>query len=117
MISDIEPKKHHAFQKFNRTFIWNLKPPERAAILLSFSTTGLRQIQPTDECPDKHVYVLTAENVTVGRFCRNGTIIQVDVHKVGKLSLEVSGGQPLDVKAIGVVQGPDIDGKCNGKYI
>lgn len=117
MISDIEPKKHHAFQKFNRTFIWNLKPPERAAILLSFSTTGLRQIQPTDECPDKHVYVLTAENVTVGRFCRNGTIIQVDVRKVGKLSLEVSGGQPLDVKAIGVVQGPDIDGKCNGKYI
>ncbi|KAK7147938.1 hypothetical protein R3I94_010457 [Phoxinus phoxinus] len=105
VIPDIEPKKHHAFQKFNRTFTWNLMPSARATINLSFSKTGLRQIQPTDGCPDKHVYMLTAENVTVGRFCRNGTIRQVDVRKVGKLSLEVSGGQPLDMKAIGVLHG------------
>ncbi|XP_067305456.1 CUB domain-containing protein 1a isoform X2 [Pseudorasbora parva] len=35
------------------------------------------------------------ENVTVGRFCQNGTIKQVSVRNVGKLSLEVSGGQTL----------------------
>ncbi|XP_077061967.1 CUB domain-containing protein 1a isoform X2 [Siphateles boraxobius] len=109
VISDIEPKKHHAFQKFNRTFTWNLKPPDRATLHLSFSRTGLRQIQPTDGCPDKHVYMLTAEKVTIGRFCRNGTIRQVDVRKVGKLSLEVSGGQPVDMKAIGVLEGSAID--------
>ncbi|CAM4697004.1 unnamed protein product [Leuciscus chuanchicus] len=109
VISDIEPKKHHAFQKFNRTFTWNLNPQASATIHLNFSRTGLRQIQPTDACPDKHVYMLTVENVTVGRFCRNGTIRQVDVPKAGKLSLEVSGGQPLDMTAISVLRGSPID--------
>ncbi|XP_067247803.1 CUB domain-containing protein 1-like [Chanodichthys erythropterus] len=99
--SDIEPKEHHAFQKFNRTFTWNLKSLIRT-IHLNFSRTGLRQIQPTDSCPDKHVYMITVENVSVGRFCQNGAISAVHVRNFGKLSLEVSGGQPLDMKVIGV---------------
>ncbi len=113
----IEPKEYNAFQKFNRTFIWNMKPPDTMTFHLNFSNTGLRQIQPTDSCPDKHVYTLAVENISVGRFCQNGAITQVDVRNVGKLSLEVSGGQPLDKKVIGVSLGHLINCKYNGKRI
>ncbi|ROL33015.1 CUB domain-containing protein 1 [Anabarilius grahami] len=102
--SIIEPKEHHVFQKFSRTFTWNLKPPAKRTTYFKFST-GLRQIQPTDSCPDKHVYTITSEIVTVGRFCHNGAIKMIEVRNVGKLSLEVSGGQPLDMKDIGVQLG------------
>ncbi len=117
VVYNIEPKDYNAFQKFNRTFIWNMKPPATKTLHLNFSSTGLRQIQPTDSCPDKHVYTLAVENVSVGRFCQNGAIRQVDVRNVGKLSLEVSGGRPLDKKVIGVSLGRLINCKYNGKLI
>ncbi|XP_052435648.1 CUB domain-containing protein 1 isoform X2 [Carassius gibelio] len=110
---NIEPKEHDAFQKFNRTFIWNLKPPDTKTLHLNFSSTGLQQIQPTDSCPDKHVYMLAVQNVSVGRFCSNGTIRQVDVCNIGILSLEVSGGRALDKKVIGVSMGPLINSLAN----
>ncbi|KTG06210.1 hypothetical protein cypCar_00008431 [Cyprinus carpio] len=113
VINNIEPKDHNALQKFNRTFIWNLKPPTTKSLHLNFSSTGLRQIQPTDSCPDKHVYMLAVENVSFGRFCQNGTIRQVDVHNGGKLSLEVSGGRALDKKFIGVSLGRLINSLAN----
>ncbi len=94
-----------------------MKPPDTMTFHLNFSNTGLRQIQPTDSCPDKHVYTLAVENISVGRFCQNGAITQVDVRNVGKLSLEVSGGQPLDKKVIGVSLGHLINCKYNGKRI
>ncbi|KAL0173195.1 hypothetical protein M9458_033506, partial [Cirrhinus mrigala] len=78
-ISNIEPKEHDAFKKFNRTFIWNLKPTATQILHLNFSRTGLRQIHPTDSCLDKHVYMLTVGNVNIGRFCQNGTIRQVEL--------------------------------------
>ncbi|XP_048009863.1 CUB domain-containing protein 1-like [Megalobrama amblycephala] len=103
MKSIIEPKEYHVFQKFNRTFTWNLKPKATRRVSLFFRIPGLRQIPPTDSCPDKHVYTITSENVSVGRFCHNGAIRTVNVNNVVKLSLEVSGGQPLDMKDIGVL--------------
>ncbi|XP_058602328.1 CUB domain-containing protein 1a isoform X2 [Onychostoma macrolepis] len=90
-----------------------MKPPATKTLHLNFSSTGLQQIQPTDSCPDKHVYVLTVENVSVGRFCQNGAIRQVDVRNVGKLSLEVSGGRPLNKKVIGVSLGRLINSLAN----
>ncbi|XP_048009395.1 CUB domain-containing protein 1-like [Megalobrama amblycephala] len=102
--SNIEPKEHHVFQKFSRTFTWNLNPPAERTTYFKFST-GLRQIQPTDSCPDKHVYTISSENVSVGSFCQNGAITEIQVRNVGKLSLEVSGGQPLDMKDIDVLLG------------
>ncbi|KAK2903464.1 hypothetical protein Q8A67_008177 [Cirrhinus molitorella] len=113
VIYNIEPKEHNAFQKFNRTFIWNLKPTATKILQLNFSRTGLRQIHPTDSCPDKHIYMLTVENVSIGRFCQNGTIRQVDVRTIGRLSLEVSGGRTLDAKVISVSQGRLINSLAN----
>ncbi|RXN11678.1 CUB domain-containing 1-like protein [Labeo rohita] len=112
-VFNIEPKEHNALQKFNRTFIWNLKPTATQILHLNFSRTGLRQIHPTDSCPDKHVYMLTVENVNIGRFCQNGTIRQIDVRKDGKLSLEVSGGRTLDAKVIGVSLGRLVNSLAN----
>ncbi|XP_048009321.1 CUB domain-containing protein 1-like [Megalobrama amblycephala] len=104
MKSIIEPKEYHVFQKFSRTFTWNLNSPTKTTYF-NFSRTGLRQIHPTDSCPDKHVYMITSKDVSVGRFCQNGTITEIQVRNVGKLSLEVSGGQPLDLKDISVSLG------------
>ncbi|XP_026084207.1 CUB domain-containing protein 1a [Carassius auratus] len=111
VMNDIEPREHNALQKFNRTFIWNLKPPATKSLHLNFSRTGLRQIPPTDSCPD--VYMLAVENVSIGKFCQNGSIRQVDVRNAGKLSLEVSGGRALDKKFIGVSLGRLINSLAN----
>ncbi|XP_067305458.1 CUB domain-containing protein 1-like isoform X2 [Pseudorasbora parva] len=104
-VINIEAKEYNAFKKFNRIFIWNLKPTDTYTIHLNFSRIGLRQIRPTDGCPDKHVYTITTENVTVGRFCQNGTIKIFRLRNVGKLSLEVSGGQTLSTNVIDVSLG------------
>lgn len=63
---------------------------------------GLRQIQETDSCPDKHIYTFTSLKDIVGRFCQKGNIRSVGVRNPGKLcqSLNVSGGQLLDTKVI-----------------
>ncbi|XP_043116869.1 CUB domain-containing protein 1a [Puntigrus tetrazona] len=105
VVYDIEVKELSAFQKFNRTFVWNLKPPATKTLHLNFSSAGLRQIEATDSCPDEQVYTLAVENVNVGRFCQSGGIRRVDVRSVGKLSLEVSGGRPLEQKVIVVSLG------------
>ncbi|XP_055068039.2 CUB domain-containing protein 1a [Misgurnus anguillicaudatus] len=102
---NIEPKDDPAFQRFNRTFIWNLKALSTNSFNLNFSRMGLQQIRHTDSCPDKHIYTLRVMNVSIGRFCQNGSIRQVDIQNIGKLSLEVSGGQRLDGKRIDVSLG------------
>lgn len=115
MKSIIEPKEHHVFQKYNRTFTWNLKPPIPKAVRLIFNWPGLKQIQPTDSCPDKHVYMITVANISVGRFCHNGHIREFDVQNFGKLSLEVSGGQPLEMEVYTVSLECGLACKCNDK--
>lgn len=104
-IMNIEPKEHSAFIKFNRTFIWNLKPLVSKSLQLNFSSTGLRQIEPTDGCPDNHRYILTVNDIGVGIFCQNGVIRQIDVRNAGKLSAEVTGGQRLSMNVIAVSVG------------
>eukprot|EP00063_Salmo_salar_P039104 XP_014013939.1 PREDICTED: CUB domain-containing protein 1-like [Salmo salar] len=47
-------------QNFNHTFIWNLKAPVPRAFHLVFTQMGLRQILPSERCPDQHTYTLLA---------------------------------------------------------
>ncbi|TRZ00414.1 hypothetical protein DNTS_021688, partial [Danionella cerebrum] len=63
--SNIDPKEHDSFVKFNRTFIWILKSTATRSLQLNFSSTGLKQIQPPETCPDKHTYKIMVENVSV----------------------------------------------------
>ncbi|KAI3360427.1 hypothetical protein L3Q82_002329 [Scortum barcoo] len=83
---------------FNRKYTWNLKasvrPPK--AFKLDFTSIGLRQIDPSERCPDSHSYTLQATGtVTVGKFCRTGHIQSAQILSKGKFSLDVPAGQSL----------------------
>ncbi|TRY56905.1 hypothetical protein DNTS_017066 [Danionella cerebrum] len=103
--SNIDPKEHDSFVKFNRTFIWILKSTATRSLQLNFSSTGLKQIQPPETCPDKHTYKIMVENVSVGWFCKNGVVQQIHLRNSGRLSLEVIGGQRMNAKVIGLSTG------------
>lgn len=84
---------------FNRRFTWNLKALGLNAFKLDFANTGLRQINPSDRCPDRHTYSLQAQqatgNVALGKYCRRGTISSVQILNQGSFSLDVPAGQKL----------------------
>ncbi|XP_008292362.1 CUB domain-containing protein 1-like [Stegastes partitus] len=83
----------------NRTFTWNLKASELKAVKLDFANTGLRQINPSERCPDGHTYSLQAlqatGSVALGKFCKMGTISSVQILNQGSFSLDLPKGQWL----------------------
>ncbi|CAB1334155.1 unnamed protein product, partial [Coregonus sp. 'balchen'] len=99
-------------QNFNRTFIWNLKAPVPRAFHLDFTQMGLRQILPSERCPDQHTYTLLALQRTgeaaIGTYCRNGSISGAQVLNQGRLSLEVTGGRKLNPTVFNVSVGEEI---------
>uniref|UniRef100_A0A3Q1CT44 CUB domain containing protein 1a n=1 Tax=Amphiprion ocellaris TaxID=80972 RepID=A0A3Q1CT44_AMPOC len=84
---------------FNRRFTWNLKASGLNAFKLDFANTGLRQINPSERCPDRHTYSLEAQqatgNVALGKYCRRGTISSAQILNQGSFSLDVPAGQKL----------------------
>uniref|UniRef100_A0A3Q4I337 CUB domain containing protein 1a n=1 Tax=Neolamprologus brichardi TaxID=32507 RepID=A0A3Q4I337_NEOBR len=76
--------------RFNRTFTWNLEATAPKAFQIDFTNTGLKQINPSEKCPDRHTYTLQAfqstGNVAVGKYCRSGTISSAQVLKSGSFS-------------------------------
>uniref|UniRef100_A0A3P8TVL7 CUB domain containing protein 1a n=1 Tax=Amphiprion percula TaxID=161767 RepID=A0A3P8TVL7_AMPPE len=84
---------------FNRRFTWNLKASGLSAFKLDFANTGLRQINPSERCPDRHTYSLEAQqatgNVALGKYCRRGTISSAQILNQGSFSLDVPAGQKL----------------------
>ncbi|XP_026226640.1 CUB domain-containing protein 1-like [Anabas testudineus] len=84
---------------FKRTFTWNLKASALTSVKIDFTKTGLRQIHPSEICPDSHTYTLqvphTTGSVTIGKFCRGGLISNAQILNHGSFSLEVPAGQKL----------------------
>uniref|UniRef100_A0A3P9CWX8 CUB domain containing protein 1a n=2 Tax=Pseudocrenilabrinae TaxID=318546 RepID=A0A3P9CWX8_9CICH len=76
--------------RFNRTFTWNLAAAAPKAFQIDFTNTGLKQINPSEKCPDRHTYTLQAfqstGNVAVGKYCRSGTISSAQILKSGTLA-------------------------------
>uniref|UniRef100_A0A3B4CEX9 CUB domain containing protein 1a n=1 Tax=Pygocentrus nattereri TaxID=42514 RepID=A0A3B4CEX9_PYGNA len=70
------------FRDFDRTFTWDMKVVSSMAFQLDFPAPGMRQIPSSDHCPDKHTYTILmyarAGTVSLGTFCRNGTISRID---------------------------------------
>uniref|UniRef100_A0A4W5RC51 CUB domain containing protein 1a n=1 Tax=Hucho hucho TaxID=62062 RepID=A0A4W5RC51_9TELE len=99
-------------QNFNRTFIWNLKAPVLRAFHLDFTQMGLRQILPSERCPDQHTYTLLALQRTgeaaIGTYCRNGSVSGAQVLNQGRLSLEVTGGRKLNPTMFNLSVGEEI---------
>ncbi|XP_076745860.1 uncharacterized protein LOC112430806 isoform X3 [Maylandia zebra] len=85
--------------RFNRTFTWNLAAAAPKAFQIDFTNTGLKQINPSEKCPDRHTYTLQAfqstGNVAVGKYCRSGTISSAQVLKSGSFSVDVPAEQKL----------------------
>ncbi|XP_020504650.2 CUB domain-containing protein 1a [Labrus bergylta] len=97
---------------FNRKFTWNLKSPSFKAFKIDFNDAGLRQINSSERCLDKHSYTLqayqTTGNVTVGKYCRTGPIHSAQILNEGSFSLEVPAGQKLQSGHFDVSVGEEI---------
>ncbi|XP_035528709.1 CUB domain-containing protein 1a [Morone saxatilis] len=97
---------------FNRKFIWNLKASALKAFKIDFRDAGLRQINASESCPDRHSYTLkafqTTGNVTVGKYCRTGPISSAQILNQGSFSLDVPAGQRLQNGQFDVSVGEEI---------
>lgn len=84
------------------------------AFKIDFSKTGLRQINASDSCADRHSYTLrafqTTGDVTVGKYCITGPISSVQILNRGSFSLDVPAGQKLQNGRFDVSVGEEI--KC-----
>uniref|UniRef100_A0A3B4XXN3 CUB domain containing protein 1a n=1 Tax=Seriola lalandi dorsalis TaxID=1841481 RepID=A0A3B4XXN3_SERLL len=97
---------------FNRKFTWNLNASAPKAFKIDFTKTGLRQIPPSERCPDGHSYTLqalqTTGKVAVGKYCAAGTISSAQILSLGSFSLEVPAGQKLQNGQFDVSVGEEI---------
>lgn len=104
---------------FNRKFTWNLKASVPKAFKIDFTNTGLRQINASEECPDRHSYTLQALQATgrvvVGKYCRMGHISSAQILNQGSISLDVPAGQKLQSGQFDVSVGEEI--KCEWALI
>jgi hypothetical protein len=96
---------------FNRTYVWTLMAAAPKAFLIDFTGTGLRQIHPSQACPDKNTYTLQAVGrVAIGRYCKDGPISQAQVLNQGSFAVHVPAGEPLRAGPFHVSVGEEI--KC-----
>ncbi|XP_020793054.2 CUB domain-containing protein 1a [Boleophthalmus pectinirostris] len=88
-----------ALLNLKRLFVWTVKAAGPNAARIDFGTTGLRQIQPSQSCPDLHIYTYEVSedsgNVLVGRYCRTGPITKAQARGVNRFSLELPAGRNL----------------------
>lgn len=98
------------FLEFSRTFTWDLKVQSGRVFQLDFPAPGMRQIKPSESCPDQHTYTIItyqrAGPTSIGTFCRNGTISRIQVLYRGRVSLEVPKDIDLNPSDFKVSVGP-----------
>uniref|UniRef100_A0A8C2AUM0 CUB domain-containing protein 1 n=1 Tax=Cyprinus carpio TaxID=7962 RepID=A0A8C2AUM0_CYPCA len=98
------------FLEFSRAFTWDLKVQSGRMFQLDFPSPGMRQIKTSESCPDKHTYTIItyqrAGPVSIGSFCRNGTISRIQVLYKGRVTLEVPKGTELNPSNFKVSMGP-----------
>lgn len=97
---------------FTRRFIWNLKASAPKAFRIDFTNAGLRQINPSERCPDSHTYTIqvfqTTGTVALGKYCRMGSITSVQILNQGRLTLEIPARQKLQSSQFDVSVGEEI---------
>ncbi|XP_041104316.1 CUB domain-containing protein 1-like [Polyodon spathula] len=105
-----------AFPKFNNTLIWNISFSENKALVLDFFGSGLRQIKPSESCPDQLTYsiltYLTADIQNIGTFCRRGAVSKIQVDKGARVSLQMSGKEEVDEPGFSMTIAPPIKKCC-----
>ncbi|KAM9838797.1 CUB domain-containing protein 1 isoform 2-T2 [Aulostomus maculatus] len=108
---DIIQAESSLFSDFNRSFTWDVKTASTKALTLDFPEPGMRQIPHGETCPDAHTYIfiiyLRLGLTTIGRFCKGGTVTNVQMRYRGRMALEVSGDRKLDAVAVKLSAGPE----------
>ncbi|KAM8870718.1 CUB domain-containing protein 1a [Spinachia spinachia] len=101
-----------SFLDFNRKFTWNLKASAPTAFKIDFKNVGMRQINPSERCPDGHGYSLRALQATgevaVGKYCTVGPVRSAQILNQGSFSLDVPPGQKLQTNQFDVSVGEEI---------
>ncbi|XP_072317575.1 CUB domain-containing protein 1-like [Eucyclogobius newberryi] len=96
----------------NRRFVWSLIAAVPHSARVDFGITGLRQIQPSQSCPDRHIYTYgvmeDSGTVLLGRYCRTGPITKAQARGVSWVSLELPAGQKLQDIRLEVSVGEEI---------
>ncbi|XP_073341813.1 CUB domain-containing protein 1a [Pagrus major] len=97
---------------FHRKFTWNLKASALKAFKIDFTNVGLRQINASERCSDRHSYTLHAlqssGDVAIGKYCRTGPISSAQILNQGSFSVEVPAGQKLQNGRFDVSVGEEI---------
>ena len=78
----------------NRTFIWDIKASKNVSLELQFSLSRLRQIGPTESCPDGVTHRISGRvdastMVKIGTFCGNGTVSRIKMQEGVHLALDL----------------------------
>ncbi|XP_076850135.1 CUB domain-containing protein 1 [Brachyhypopomus gauderio] len=85
---------------FDRFFTWDLKVSPTKAFQLDFPAPGMKQIQSSEQCLDKHTYTIVtysrAGTVNIGTFCQTGTVSRMQFLWKGRVSLAVPRGTVLN---------------------
>ncbi|XP_018423461.1 PREDICTED: CUB domain-containing protein 1 [Nanorana parkeri] len=77
----------------NRTFFWHISALRSNGLVLGFPNPWLQQIHPSDNCPDRSNFKISTFSsdlpITIGTFCRQGTVSQIKVHERGVVALSL----------------------------
>ncbi|KAM9164432.1 CUB domain-containing protein 1 [Pangshura tecta] len=102
--------------RLNRTYIWDVKANKKVGLELKFSTPWLRQIGPTDTCPDLITYSISScidtTRVSIGTFCRNGSVSRVKVQGGVVMSLQLPWNSDLTSSGFNIANRSSIKRLC-----
>uniref|UniRef100_A0A8C3SHX2 CUB domain containing protein 1 n=1 Tax=Chelydra serpentina TaxID=8475 RepID=A0A8C3SHX2_CHESE len=102
--------------RLNRTFIWDVKANKKVGLELKFSTPWLRQIGPTDTCPDLITYTISScidtTRVSIGTFCRNGSVSRIKVQGGVVMSLKLPWNSDLTTSGFNIANRSSIKRLC-----
>ncbi|KYO43329.1 CUB domain-containing protein 1 [Alligator mississippiensis] len=102
--------------RLNKTFIWNVKASKKVGLQLKFSTPWLRQIGPTETCPDLVTYNISncidTTTVNIGTFCRNGSVSRVKVQGGIVMSLQIPWDASLTTSGFNIANRSSIKRLC-----
>ncbi|CAM5111717.1 unnamed protein product [Natator depressus] len=102
--------------RLNRTFFWDVKANKKVGLELKFSTPWLRQIGPTDTCPDLITYSISScidtTTVSIGTFCRNGSVSRVKVQGGVVMALKLPWNSDLTTSGFNIANRSSIKRLC-----
>ncbi|XP_039382992.1 CUB domain-containing protein 1 [Mauremys reevesii] len=102
--------------RLNRTYIWDVKANKKVGLELKFSTPWLRQIRPTDTCPDLITYSISScidtTRVSIGTFCRNGSVSRIKVQGGVVMALQLPWNSDLTTSGFNIANRSSIKRLC-----